>query len=230
MCPSSVRGPRAALGGPVESLSYSQPIRLQDEAGQADLELRAAVQEIWYDAHEGRRGQDEETDALTIARLVDHDVENCLGVMQLRRSTPASPMGYRQWYLTLDKIAWSLKREISDRLGTNSPASPALSPDFMAQYLRLAPVRSAVERDLWASLPLLTDISRYENIPKEFIDLADEIRRDVGNLDERIVRRRVRDRLDAMKRERGAQALAGIAGMERELSQQITKSKDRGRS
>lgn len=198
---------------------------LQVEASSAHLELRAAVQEIWYEAHERRRGEDEEMDPLKIARLVDHDVENCLGVIQLRKSTPTSPVGYRQWYLTLDRTAWSLRRELTERLGGNPPDSPALSPDFMTQYLRLAPVRMAVERDLWANLPLLTDISRYEYVPKELIDRADQIRRDIGYLGERVVRRRVRETLDEMKQERGPQALAGIQGMERELRGRISKSR-----
>ena len=95
----------------------------------------------------------------------------------------------------------------------------------MTQYLRLAPVRTAVERELWANLPLLTDISRYEFIPKEFIERADEFRRDFGDLEERIVRRRIRDALDKMKQERGPEALAGIGGMEQRLSRKITLSR-----
>jgi hypothetical protein len=165
-----------------------------------------------------------------MGRLVAHDVENCLGVIQLRQATPISPMGYHQWYLTLDKTAWSLKKAITERVGRNPPDSPALSPDFMTHYLRLAPVRSAVERELWASLPLLTDVSRYDYVPKEFIERADQIRREVGDMDERIVRRRVRDKLDEMKRERGPQALAGIRGMQEALNQQIIEAKRREQS
>ncbi|HUZ55588.1 MAG TPA: hypothetical protein VMU94_24045 [Streptosporangiaceae bacterium] len=224
------RGQRRPMDDIIEYLADTHAIDLrglQDEADRADPEIRAAVQEIWYEAHERRRGPNEEMDALTMGRLVAHDVENCLGVIQLRQATPASPMGYRQWYLTLDKTAWSLKRELTERLGRASPESPALSPDFMTQYLRLAPVRSAVERELWASLPLITDVSRYEYVPKDFIERADEIRRQVGDMDERIIRRRVRDTLDEMKRERGPQAFAGVAGAERELNQQITQSRDR---
>jgi hypothetical protein len=203
---------------------------LEEEEAGADPELRAAVQEVWYATHERRRGDDEEVEAATIAKLVAHDVENCLGIMQLRQAAPASPMGYRQWYLTLDRTAWSLQREVGERLGRTAPDSPALSPDFMTQYLRLAPVRTAVERELWVNLPLLTDISRYEFIPKEFIDRADEFRRDFGDLDERIVRRRIRDALDKMKQEKGPEALAGIGGMEQRLGRQISLSKDNRRS
>ena len=222
------RGTRRPIDDICEYLADTHAIdlrSLEEEAEQADPALRAAVQEIWYEAHERRRGPGEEMEILAIRRLAAHDVENCLGVMQIRRSAPSSPMGYRQWYLTLDKTAWSLKRAIAERTGHEAPDSPALSLDFMTQYLRLAPVRSAVERELWANLPLLTDMSRYEYVPKEFLDRADEIRREVGDMDERIIRRRVRDTLDEMKRERGPEALAGIAGMETELNTRITRSR-----
>jgi hypothetical protein len=224
------RGQRQPIEDICEYLAdtYAIDLRsLEEEASSADPELRTAVQEIWYEAHERRRGEDESLDLITMNRLVSHDVENCLGVFQLRQASPASPMGYRYWYLTLDRVALTLKRALTERLGRNPPDSPALSPDFMTQYLRLAPVRTAVERQLWANLPLLTDVSRYDFVPKELIARADELRREIGDLDERIIRRRVRDTLNDMKLEEGPQALAGIRGMERGLSEQIMRSRDR---
>jgi hypothetical protein len=134
-------------------------------------------------------------------------------------------MGYRHWYLTLDKTALWLKKDVSDRLGREAPDSPALSPDFMAQYLRLTPIRTAFERELWASLPLLTDVSRYEYMPKDLINRADELRIEIADLDERIIRRRVRDRLDEMKLQRGPEAISGTAGIERQLKSQIITSR-----
>ena len=80
-------------------------------------------------------------------------------------------------------------------------------PDFMSQYLRLALVRTSVERELWASLPLITDISRYQFMPKDLINRADELRLEAAGVDDRIVRRRVRDRLNQLKLEQGPDAL-----------------------
>jgi hypothetical protein len=51
------------------------------------------------------------------ARLVAHDVENCVGVMQLRTEHPSSPVGYRAWYLTMDHIAFRLSNKLPSRLG-----------------------------------------------------------------------------------------------------------------
>ena len=219
------RGPNRPLDDLREYLSEVHAIdrrNLKDEADAAPIELRAAVQEVWYEVHEQRRMRfGVEIDAQIMSRLVAHDVENCVGVMQLRRSTSTTPLGYHQWFLTLDKTALSLKRRVSDRLGREMPYSPALSPDFMAQYLRLGPVRMAIERELWASLPLLTDISRYEYVPKGLIEQADQLRQEIGGLDERAIRRRVRDRLDLLKLELGPEALAGIPGMEEQVMGRI---------
>lgn len=105
-------------------------------------------------------------------------------------------MGYRAWFLTLDRTALALGKELRSRLGHDPPASPALSPDFLTEFLRLGPVRTAVERDARVNLPLLTDISIYENMPVELIALAERVRRESAGLEERIIRRRVRDALD----------------------------------
>lgn len=56
---------------------------LAEYSDPAAIELRAAVQEVWQEAHDRRR--DDDVDTMTRARLVAHDVENCVGVIQLRR-------------------------------------------------------------------------------------------------------------------------------------------------
>jgi hypothetical protein len=202
---------------------------LFDEAEEAPTELRAAVQEAWYAVHEQRRKRpDVELDTATMQRLVAHDVENSVGVMQLRRSSSDSPLGYHHWFLTLDKTALSLKKNLEDRLGRDAPDPPALSPDFMVQYLRISRIRTAVEREVWANLPLLTDISRYEFVPVSLINRADELRAEAADLDERVVRRRIRDQLDRMKLTLGPEALAGIRGVEDQLKRRIHMARGRG--
>lgn len=191
---------------------------LKEEADRAPIDLRGAIQEVWYEVHEQRRNRtNQETDNQTVAKLVAHDVENTVGVMELRNSTDGSPLGYHQWFLSLDRIALSLRGRVAARLGRKVPPSPVMSPDFMSQYLRLGTVRTAIERDLWASLPMLTDITRYQYIPKRLIDSADSLRAEINELDERVVRRRVRDKLNQLKLEMGPEAEAGIAGMEEQV-------------
>ncbi len=175
---------------------------LHAEASAADDDLRAAVQEIWHEAHDRRRKRGGGKSDLTPAgalRLVAHDVENCVGVIQLRMQTPMSPLGYRAWWLTLDKIAYSLRSSLKDRLGEKAPRSPALSPDFLTELLRLGPLRTAIETDLHVSLPVITEFGRFDALPKPLIDLADQIRRDSQGLSERVTARRVREAVNNAK-------------------------------
>lgn len=199
---------------------------LTAEADAAPLELRSAVQEVWHQSHDRRRarsGADDDLDQITRLRLVAHDVENCVGVIGLRRGASSSPMGYRTWFLTLDRTALGLGKELRNRLGHNAPASPALSPDFLTEFLRLGPVRTAVERDARVNLPLLTDISMYESMPIELIELAERVRRESAGLDERVTRRRVRDALDDARLRPGDEAKGGMKRAQHRLKESITR-------
>jgi len=211
---------------------------LLEQVDGAPLALKAAVQEIWHEVHEQRRGgldsnfdgiaRQGNPDSIARQRLVAHDVENYVGVIQLRGSSADSPLGYQHWFLTLDRTALRMHESLKDRLRMREvPDSPTLSPDFMTQYLRLGPIRTAVERELWTNLPLLTDISRYEYAPKELIERADSLRREIVNLDERITRRRVRDQLGQLKLKLGPEAIASGRGMEERLSTQIADQEHR---
>src|SRR5262249_1751072 len=199
------RGPERPEDDVGEYLSEVHGIErrnVMDEAESAPAALRGAVQEVWFQAHERRRGTpgEEELDEATRRRLVAHDVENTVGVIQLRRQAASGPLGYHAWWLTLDSIALKvLPTELKSRLGDNAPPAAIMRPDLMSQYLRLGPRRSAIERERWAGLQLITDFSRYEYFPKDLIDQADQLRAGLAGLDERIVRRRVRDQLDKAK-------------------------------
>ena len=186
---------------------------LKDYADGADPELRAAVQEIWHSVHDRRRSKSgsDITPAVTL-RLVAHDVENSVGVMELRKGTSMGPTGYRAWWLTLDRTAFHMEQKLRDRLGGGVPRSPALSPDFLVELLRLGPMRAAVERELYVSLPVMADIGRYEGVPIELIDIADRVRRESSGLSERVVARRVRDALNEAKWRLGATADRASAG------------------
>lgn len=175
------------------------------EADGAPVELRAAVREIWIEAHERRRRRRGETDpgAAVAGRLVAHDVENCVGVMELRRNAPSSPMGHRHWWLTLDSIAFGLSRELKSRLADMPPASPVLSPDFLTDLLRLGPLRTALDAQTHVELPILTSFGMREDFPIELIELAEQTREANRGLPERIVCRRVRDILNARRTRAG---------------------------
>jgi hypothetical protein len=188
---------------------------LIEEAEGADPRLRAAMQTIWAAGHDQRRNaQDTDLTPASTLRLVAHDVENTVGVIQLRRQSPTSPMGYRHWFLTLDRIAFDLKRRLSAQIVGPIPPSPALSPDFLTELLRLGPLRSDLSRDVHVALPVITAISRYESLPKELITLADDVRKRYEGQGERVIRRRVKEALNEARWRVGSEARGGVRAAE----------------
>lgn len=199
---------------------------LSELVEQAPDELRIAVQEIWHEVHDRRRKRGaEELDQMTTLRLVAHDVENCVGVIMSRRTEQSSPVGYRAWFFTLDGTALTLSRELRSRLGPDAPASPALSPDFLTEFLRLGPMRAALEADTRVSLPLITDISRYENMPAALIQLADDVRAANAGLSERLIQRQVRDSMDRERLRTASTARGGMRVAQNALEKAIAEQR-----
>ena len=178
----------------------------EEEVMEANDEIRTAVQEAWYSVHTKRRGLDEST----IDRLVRHDVENYLGVMELRRKESISALGYSAWWLTLDRFAGHVNNKIREILGSRTPAAPVMSADFLVNYLSIGPIRSRVAKDVEATLPIALDMGLFAELSSDLLDEADRIRRESGDLSEHIVRRRVRDCLDSAKRRPGHMTREGI--------------------
>lgn len=184
-------------------LEYSDP---------APLELRGALQELWNEAHDRRR-----TDAAIRYRLVAHDVENSVGVIQYRKHLERSPMGYRAWWLTVDKIADSLGAHLKNRMGKDAPDSPVLSPDFLSQLLRLGPLRKAIEREVLLDLPTATDMTLFDFATPKLLDEATTVRARVNSDNERLVRRGVRDEMDRRRRQLGPRAVGGAQALESQV-------------
>lgn len=202
---------------------------LLEYSDSAPLELRAAVKEIWAEVHDRRRSEGIDTDPGTVERLIAHDIENSVGVMQIRRRTNDSPLGYRHWWLTLDRTAFHMTGKLRSFLGADAPVSPALSPDFLSQLLRIGPLRTAVERQLRVDLPLLSDFSRLDYTPRALIAAADELRGDSAGQSDRRVDREVRDRLDAMRATYGPGAFAAARVAEERVVKELQDQADNAR-
>lgn len=197
---------------------------LEELADAADPILRAAVKELWMEQHDQRRQSMDpgQIDPATVARLVAHDVENTIGVLEMRKSESASPMGYRSWWLTMDRTALRIKSYLRDRMGSDAPkSSPALSPDFLSQYLQLGPMRASLERGDSVALPVILDVSHLENVPRELIDFSDEFRSNHAGVEERVLRRMVRDQLDEHRTRLGPIAAGGWNAMEKSINDRI---------
>jgi hypothetical protein len=188
---------------------------LQDEAATASVALRGAVQDVWHEAHERRRGRSFGGDPTITARLVDHDVENYLGVVRRRRRERDSPFGYTSWWMTLDRTAFKVRSRISESIPpADLPTSPVLSPDFLVNYLAIGPVRNRIAKQSECLLPLsISDLTPLDLLPPELLVAAEEVRERMKAMPEHVIRREVRDTLDRGRQRIGPLVAGGLDGL-----------------
>ena len=187
---------------------------------EAPMELRAHVAEVWYDA---RDYKDVKAAALGLPaldptireKLVSHDVENYVGVLMRRekRNEKRSAFGFKSWWLTLDRNAYRVNARLADRMTERPPASPAISPDFMLNYLAIGPARTRLSRKSEESLPLMVNMSVLDAVPPDLVALATELRKELSDRDPRVVRRKIRETLEDARRLMGPKANAGEVGL-----------------
>ena len=184
---------------------------LEEESASASQELRYALQQIWYERYERRRERyGVPLDEMAITRLVSHDVECYAGVVHLRSKEKSSPFGYSAWWLTVDRHAFDLKSRLRSLMSEAPPDSPVMSADFLVNYLAFGPLRRRVTKDAEAHLPLLMVLGNAAQLTPELILEAENIRTQLKDLPERLVRREVRDRLDRARARIGPIADQGM--------------------
>ena len=192
-----------------EFYGVSRESLAQDER-KADEKLRQTVTIAWEAVHAKRRGrQHSALDDGTIQRLVQHDVESYLGVLERRRQESSTDLGYSNWWLTLDRFAEKVTNAIQAELRSAAPATPVMSPDFLLHYLSIMPRRGASLAG-GGVLPIALDLGLTDELPAELLTEAQRIRLESVDLPEHIVRRRVRDALDAAKRRPGRLSVEGL--------------------
>lgn len=178
---------------------------LEEEAQTIDSELRHTVEQLWTEAHERRRSSpiDEGKDDTITALLVRHDVESYLGIVALRKKETVSELGYKNWWLTTDSIAWKIRDRIRKIIEDDVPSSPLISIDFLAHNLSFGPSRGRLQRTEEQLLPILLDFDLSEVMPKEIIEVAEKVRKDNEGMSDTVLRRKVRDACDRAKRKCG---------------------------
>lgn len=180
---------------------------LKKEAESAKADLSSWAEKMWRSAHKGRRPGNGGGDDGRTEQLIDHDIETYLGVLQRRQAEKDGPYGFTAWLLTFDTAA----------LKTRPPkgiASPAMSPDFLTNYLSLAPIRRRLRAETSNMLPIISGVAELEVLPDELLDEAERIREECRDLPQRVIERRVRDHLDRARRRHGDLAKAGSKGVE----------------
>lgn len=177
---------------------------LEADELKATGDLRTTVQEAWHSAHTRRRSSgDEVLDENAVHKLVRHDVENYVGVIERRRNDETSSLGYSAWWLTLDRAVRQVDEKIKSVLRHNAPPTPVMSADFLVNYLSIGPIRSRKGKNIENTLPIALDATMLDTLPEDLLREAERIRQEAGELPEYVIRRRVRDYLDAARRRPG---------------------------
>ena len=131
----------------------------------------------------------------------------------MRSSNAASELGYAHWWLTFDKTVRDFEAKLFESLGSAAPKAPVMSPDFLANYLAIGPMRSRVSKATEASIPVAMMEVLPAFVPAELVQIADDFRKTVTGVDERLLKRKLRDALDSGKRRPGVFTTGGFAAV-----------------
>lgn len=173
---------------------------LAEHALAVDDELRYATERLWRKAHDERRGGNDENTSLggAVDILIRHDVESYLGIVGLRKNEQSSELGYKHWWLTIDSVAWKIRKSLREEL-EHKPASPLMSLDFLINSLSFGPARAKLARTHEQLLPILLDLDFAAYLPAELLELADRIRKENEGAPDYLIKRKVRDACDRMR-------------------------------
>lgn len=176
---------------------------IAQDATKLEEDFRLAIKEEWTNVHMERRHRNgDDIDPNLALRLAEHDTENYAGVIQRRKQEGASALGFTSWWLTLDHMAFVINKKISQRLGNRLVLSPAMSADFLTNYLAFGPLRDKASRSSVKALPVSLD-ARVTELPPELIEIARRVREQAIDQEEYVIRRRVRDALNLARRRTG---------------------------
>lgn len=183
---------------------------IAQDATKLEEHLRLAIKEAWINVHMERRQRNgDDIDPNLALRLAEHDTENYAGVLQRRKQNGVSALGFTSWWLTLDHMAFVINRKIAQSLGERPVLSPAMSADFLTNYLAFGPLRDKASRSGVKVLPVALDAGVTELTP-ELIEIAKRAREQAVEQDEYVIRRRVRDALDSARRRTGKITESGL--------------------
>ena len=176
---------------------------IAQDAAKLEERSRLAIKDAWTNVHMERRQRNgDDFDPHLALRLAEHDTENYAGVIQRRKQDGASALGFTSWWLTLDHMAFIINRRIAEQLGERPMPSPAMSADFLTNYLAFGPLRDKASRSQVKVLPVALDASVTELTP-ELLEVAKRAREQAMDQEEYVIRRRVRDALNSARRRTG---------------------------
>lgn len=176
---------------------------IAQDANKLEERLRLGIKEAWTAVHmERRQRHGNDIDPNLALRLAEHDTENYAGVLHRRKQEGASALGFTSWWLTLDHKAFSINKKIAENLGERPIPSPAMSADFLTNYLAFGPLRDKASKSSVKILPVALDASITDLTP-ELIEIAKRTREQAMDQEEYVIQRRVRDALDMARTRTG---------------------------
>lgn len=189
---------------------------LEEQVEAAPNELKMGVEEIWHEAHQRRRSAKSTISPGIRGRLVRHDVENYVGVLQRRKESgrKTTGFGYQYWWLTLDQTAFRVREKLREWLEGEPPDTPVMSADFLSNYLAFGPTRARAVTS-FEDIPVVLDVGLIELSPK-LVQYADEVREKMKGAPEYVIRREVRDEFDEARKRLGDLAWSGMQTLDEE--------------
>ena len=175
--------------------------------GDLSRDLVLHIEEAWRSLH-ARRGGDEFDVAAN--RLAIHDAENYLNIINSRvTQVGKSALGYTTWWVTLQSSARDVFEGIPYDLRREVKGSPVLSVDFLVRYLAMGPRREQVDgASVAVGTTYVGDI--LESLPMDLITAARTIRAQHSHLEEKVIRRRIRENLNIEREREGSMDRGGL--------------------
>lgn len=171
------------------------PIDLNETAERAMPETdRHTVTELWRERKRVRPGGSEAERDL----LLRHDIEMYLGVISQRRTEKRDVFGYEWWWVTQDRTAQGIFRTAKAE-GVAIHSNPCMSPAFLSNLLSLGPARARLANAGRNQLPVALDIQQRGWADMELSTVANEIREKHAGDPEWLIRRHIRDSVNALK-------------------------------
>ena len=140
-----------------------------------------------------------------------------MGVLAKRKTTPQAGLGYIHWWLTLDKTVRDFEEKLKENLGSSAPSAPVISPDFLSDYLAVGPNRSHMSKATEATLPVAMFDMLPDHLPVELLKMAEDVRRECGSIDARLMRRKLRDVVEDLKRRKGPLSKGGFTAVREKI-------------
>jgi hypothetical protein len=202
---------------PIQDLADYLRINHRIYVGSADAHpnvpenLARAIRAAWQSIHEARR-ENLDGNLIQAFRLAAHDAENYLHILSSRIGEKGrAPLGYSDWWLTLDRRARDIWDMIPLELRPRVNVGPIMSIDYLIRYLAFGPNREKVDLTGGSLARVYTDVL-FEPASPELLHVMERIREENKDLPENIVQRRIRDKLNVERSRMGEMDSVGIDG------------------